>query len=146
MEIKEIKAQETYSLRQQVMWPDKPLEFVMLNNDEEGVHFGLWKDSNIISVVSLFRNGNVAQFRKFATKTSEQGNGFGTLLLEYVMTFVSNEKIEKLWCNARADKTSFYERLGMTQTPKTFMKEGIDYILMEKTFANNDSQRETTFR
>ena len=137
IKIREIQAQETYKLRQQVMWPDKPIEFVKLNDDENGIHFGLLKDSDIISVVSLFIKDDHAQFRKFATKTSKQGNGYGSLLLDYLMTIACNKKIDKLWCNARADKTSFYERFGMIQTPKRFIKEGVNYIIMEKAFANN---------
>ncbi len=137
IKIKVINAQETYNLRHQVMWPDKPREFIILNNDEEGIHFGLLKDSTIISVVSLFIKNNCAQFRKFATKTSEQGNGYGSILLHHVIELISNEKkIEKLWCNARADKTSFYEKFGMIQTTKNFIKGDINYIIMEKTFAN----------
>jgi predicted GNAT family N-acyltransferase len=136
IEIREIQAQETHNLRQRVMWPDRPLEFVMLSNDEEGVHYGLLKDSNLISVMSLFMKDNEAQFRKFATLTSEQSNGYGTLLLDHIMTVVAIENIEKLWCNARADKTSFYERFGMSQTSKRFIKGGIDYIIMEKIIAN----------
>ena len=137
IKIREIQAQETYDLRHQVMWPDKPIEFIRLANDQEGMHFGLLKGSNIISIVSLFITDNRAQFRKFATKTSEQGNGYGTLLLDHLMTIAEDEKIEKLWCNARADKTSFYERFGMIQTPQRFVKEGVDFIIMEKKFAKN---------
>ena len=136
IEIKEISAQETYNLRHHVMWPDKPRDFVILNNDGEGVHFGLWKDSTIISVVSLFINDNSAQFRKLATKNSEQGNGYGSILLKYLMSIVSNKNIEVLWCNARSDKTSFYEKFDMVQTPKKFIKEGINYVIMERRFTN----------
>ena len=137
IEIKEIQAQETNDLRQQVMWPNKPIEFVKLNEDENAIHFGLFKNSDIISIVSLFVKDNRAQFRKFATQTSEQGNGYGTLLLDHLMTYVGTEKIEKLWCNARANKSSYYEKFGMIQTPKKFTKEGVNYIIMEKTFADN---------
>ena len=136
IKIREIQAQETYDLRHQVMWPDKPLEFVKLNEDDNGMHFGLLKDAEIISIVSLFIKDNSAQFRKFATKVSEQGNGYGTLLLDHLMTIASNEKIEKIWCNARVDKTSYYEKFGMVQTPKTFSKEDVHYIIMEKTFSD----------
>jgi len=38
IEIKQITAQETYNLRHEVMWPDKPLDFVKLDNDEEGLY------------------------------------------------------------------------------------------------------------
>lgn len=118
------------------MWPDKPISYIVLNNDNKGLHFGLFKNLTIISVVSLFINDNCAQFRKFATKTSEQGKGYGSILLNHIMTIVSNQKnINTLWCNARIDKTSFYERFGMTKTNKTFVKDGINYIVMKKTFA-----------
>jgi predicted GNAT family N-acyltransferase len=118
------------------MWPNQPKEFVILSNDEEGLHLGLLKDATIISVVSLFTKDGCAQFRKFATKVSEQGNGYGTLLLNYLMDLISKKKIHKLWCNARADKASFYEKFGMLQTSKKFTKEGVNYVIMEKVFAN----------
>ncbi len=134
IKIKQIQAQETYKLRHQVMWPDKEKEFVMLENDEEGIHFGLFKNEKLISVVSLFMKQGNAQFRKFATKTAEQGQGFGTLLINHLLAFVLNKEVKKLWCNARVDKTSFYEKVGMKKTLKTFDKEGIHYVIMEKSF------------
>ncbi len=130
--IRQISAKETYTLRHQVMWPNMPLEYVILSNDNEGIHFGLSKDKTIIAVISLFIKDDSAQFRKFATKNSEQGNGYGTLLLRHLMDYVSNKKIDKLWCNARADKTSFYKKFGMLETAKTFIKGDINYIIMEK--------------
>ncbi len=135
IEIIKIPPQKTYAIRHQVMWPDKPLEFVFLQNDDDGLHFALCKGSNIISVVSLFTKNNSLQFRKFATKISEQGNGYGTLLLNHVMMIASKEKnIKKIWCNAREDKTSFYKKFSMTTTSKKFTKAGIRYVIMEKLF------------
>ncbi len=137
LKIREISAQETYDLRHRVMWPNKPEKYVALENDAKGIHFGLSKDSRLISVVSLFITNDGAQFRKLATEKSEQGNGYGTLLLNHLMAIITNRKIKKIWCNARADKTSFYERFGMQPTSKTFTKGGIDYIIMEKIYKSN---------
>jgi predicted GNAT family N-acyltransferase len=137
LNIMEISAQETYDLRHRVMWPNKPKKYVELENDEKGIHFGLSKDSRLISVVSLFITKDSAQFRKLATEKSEQGNGYGTLLLNYLITVTANRKIKRLWCNARADKTSFYKRFGMLPTSKTFTKGGIDFVIMEKIFKSN---------
>lgn len=115
------------------MWPDKPLDFVILNNDNEALHYGLLKGINIISVVSVFIDDNSAQFRKFATQISEQGKGYGSILLNHIMTTIPNENdIDKIWCNARVDKTSFYKKFGMKETDKTFVKSGINYVIMEK--------------
>ncbi len=137
IKIHEIKAQDTYILRHNVMWPNKPLDFVKLDNDKDGLHFGLYKNSNLISVVSLFITDHTAQFRKLATKTSEQGNGYASLLLQHIMTTVSKENITTIWCNARVDKVSFYERFGLCKTSKTFTKEHINYIQMEKVITDN---------
>lgn len=137
LKIEEISAGETYDLRHRVMWPNKPKKYVALENDEKGIHFGLSKGSRLISVVSLFITKDDAQFRKLATEISEQGNGYGTLLLNHIMTVITNRKIRRLWCNARADKTSFYERFGILPTSKTFTKGGIDFVIMEKIFKSN---------
>ena len=132
IKIKEISALETYKLRHEVMWPDKPIDFLQLDEDESGRHFGLITDVEVISIISLFVNDRHAQFRKFATKTSEQGKGYGTILLNYLITSVTDKNIERLWCNARVDKTSYYENFGMTQTGNKFTKEGVNYVVMEK--------------
>ena len=95
--ITEITAKETYNLRQLVMWPDKPLDFIKLKNDAKGIHFALCKNTKIVSVISLFIENDHAQFRKFATDVTEQGNGYGTALLSYLMDFATSKKIKTLW-------------------------------------------------
>lgn len=52
MEIKEIPASETWPLRHKVMWPNKPLDFVVLPIDEEGIHYGLFENKILVSVIS----------------------------------------------------------------------------------------------
>jgi predicted GNAT family N-acyltransferase len=132
IKIRKIRAEDTYKLRHEVMWPDKALEFVKLPNDRSGHHFGLFKNEEIISIVSLFIDHNKAQFRKFATKTSEQGNGYGTLLIQHLLTFANDQKVDEIWCNARADKCSFYEKFGLKSNQKEFIREEIHYVIMDK--------------
>jgi GNAT superfamily N-acetyltransferase len=131
MEIKRIPAEETWPLRKEVMWPGYPVSFVMLEEDANGLHFGLFDDDDLVSVVSLFVQGERVQFRKFATKKNKQGMGFGSLLLRHVFDQVKGLGTKKLWCNAREDKVSFYEKFGMHATDQRFDKEGITYVLME---------------
>ena len=70
--ISEITAEQTHDLRHRVMWPDQPISFAILPEDANGVHFGLWKNEVLISIVSVFLNEKEAQFRKFATETSTE--------------------------------------------------------------------------
>ena len=81
----EITAEETIFIRHKAMWPNKPIDYVRLANDDEGKHFGLYVDTKLISVISLFISKNEAQFRKFATLTEYQGKGYGTMLLKEIM-------------------------------------------------------------
>ena len=132
VEIKEIKASETWRLRYEVMYPDTSIDFVKLPNDIEGKHFGLFYNDELVSVVSLFFEGKVVQFRKLATKKSVQGNGFGSLLLNYIFEYSRNMKATKVWCNARQDKSGFYQNFDMFETKNKFKKGEIDYVIMEK--------------
>ena len=86
----------------------------------------------LISVISLFIENREAQFRKFATLQKYQGKGYGTQLLGFVFDQTIDYQVNMIWCNARADKTYFYQKFGMRETDNTFVKGGIDYVIMEK--------------
>ena len=132
--IKKITTTQTYHLRHTVMWPNHPIDFIKLPEDEEGVHFGLFENDELVCIVSLFIKNKTAQFRKLATKVSDQGKGYATQILHHIILYCSQLKIEKLWCNARANKTSFYKKFGLDETKKTYRKGGIDFIVLEKNF------------
>tara|TARA_R110000796_G_scaffold88850_2_gene191753 strand:- start:14607 stop:15014 length:408 start_codon:yes stop_codon:yes gene_type:complete len=132
--IKKITTTQTYHLRHTVMWPNHPIDFIKLPEDEEGVHFGLFENDELVCIVSLFIKNKTAQFRKLATKVSDQGKGYATQILHHIILYCSQLKIEKLWCNARANKTSFYKKFGLDETKKTYSKGGIDFIVLEKNF------------
>ena len=113
MIIKQITSSETLIIRHKVMWPTKPMDFVMLPNDENGKHYGLFVNDKLTSVISIFIDDNIAQFRKFATLKEHQGKGYGSFLLEEIISLLKQEKINKLWCNARVEKTNFYIKHGL---------------------------------
>ena len=132
--IVEITSEETLNIRHKVMWPDRLVDYVRIPNDDKGRHFGLFLNGKMISVISLFIVNKEAQFRKFATLVDYQGKGFGTLLLKEIMNIVKHNKLHKIWCNARIDKSNFYHKFGMNLTDKKFTKGGIEYVIMEKKF------------
>lgn len=132
--IKQIQAETTWPLRQRVMWPNKPLEYVQLPNDHEGLHYGLYVNENLTAIVSLFIQNGVAQFRKFATKIEEQHKGYGTQLLLYLMGYAQENNIDRVWCNARVEKVGFYQKFGLKKTKNTFSKGDHNYIIMERLF------------
>ena len=132
LEITQIQPSETWNLRHRVMWADKPLSYVQLPEDEIGIHFGLFRDAQLLSVISLFIENDTAQFRKFATETNHQGKGYGSMLLNYLVQESINRNIKTLWCNARLTAFSFYQKAGFTIVSEKWLKEGIEYVKMEK--------------
>lgn len=133
-EIRQITMAETLPIRHKVMWPNMPIAYVQLLNDDTAKHFGLFVHGELASIISLFEENNEVQFRKFATLVKFQGLGYGTILLNEIITLLQTEGIKKLWCNARVEKVKFYERFNLKPTDKKFVKGGIEYVIMEKTF------------
>jgi len=135
MEIKEIDAEQTWQLRQQVMWPGKDISQVILTDDASGTHYGLFNEERLVSVISVFVSGEQLQFRKFATVAELQGNGFGTRLLEFVLTKARQDGLNAIWCNARTSKVSFYKKFGLEETGEPFTKDCVEYIKMSNNQA-----------
>ncbi|NOV02134.1 GNAT family N-acetyltransferase [Paenibacillus planticolens] len=134
MEIEKVRKEQAWQLRHEVMWPERDLSYVQLADDEKGVHYGLVDEGTLISVVSLFIDGEDAQFRKFATRRSDQGKGYGSRLLRYMLEEAYQAGVKRIFCNARSNKVSFYEKFGLTVTELQFTKGGKDYVVMERFF------------
>jgi GNAT superfamily N-acetyltransferase len=116
------------------MWPDKNIEYVKLEDDQLGSHFGLFVNDNLVSVISIFENAGSIQFRKFATLPNLQGKGYGTILLHFVLEETKRRGAKILWCNARKSKMDFYKRFGLKEKGETTAKDGIEYMLMNMNF------------
>lgn len=132
IQIKKINKEKAWKLRHEVMWPDEDFNYIKLKDDDAGIHFGLFKEKMLISVVSLFIKKEEAQFRKFATLKQEQGKGYGSKLLESVLKEVETHGVKRIWCNARKNKIDFYKKFGLRETNSSFIKKGKSYIIMEK--------------
>ncbi|KQL41390.1 GNAT family acetyltransferase [Bacillus sp. FJAT-25509] len=131
MAIRQVNKEDVWELRHKVMWPDQPFDYIKLKDDDLGEHYGLFKGFTLISVISIFIINGECQFRKFATLQQEQGKGYGSTLLDYVINEVQNYNVRKIWCNARKNKVNFYKKFGLEETNTSFIKDGKDYVIME---------------
>lgn len=132
MIIKEISLEEALPIRQQAMWPDRPLDFVRVPDDQNAHHLGLFVERKLISVVSVFPDKDSAQFRKFGTLPEFRRKGYGSKLLVYMISFLQQLNIKKVWCNARMKRVGFYENFGFKPTDQTFEKSGMKYVIMKR--------------
>lgn len=133
--IEQIRHELTWILRQKVLYPQKDMYDMGMEEDLNGMHFGAFKGNRLVGVISLFQNETDFQFRKVAVDPSAQNIGIGSMMLNYITVFVLNEGGKRLWCNARASAIAFYLKNGFAQTGKIFEKENISYEIMEKLIA-----------
>ncbi|WAC41211.1 GNAT family N-acetyltransferase [Pedobacter sp. SL55] len=124
----------TWRIRQLAMYPEKEITDMELPEDWDGMHFGLYYQYELTGVVSLFIDGETAQFRKMAVLPNDQGKGFGLQLLQYLVDYCKSQGIKNLWCNARVTATGFYQKLGFANLGEPYERNQISYIKMELTF------------
>ncbi|MEJ7694935.1 GNAT family N-acetyltransferase [Daejeonella sp.] len=130
--IEQIPPYLTWKTRHKVMYPDLDFDKVILPNDDDGIHLGLFDNNTLISVVSLFRTDDSMQFRKFATLSEYQHKGYGSEILLYLLEYSKNAGCDQIWCNARTTAAGFYRKFGFIETDKTSQANGFEYVIMEK--------------
>ena len=146
-------------LRHSVLWPDKPVSYVLLPEDDAGLHFGAFVPSGEplnttapVAVISLFEEalpGNdsrsspiesttlgdkprAARFRKFACDPAFQGQGIGTALLRHAFHHAHTRLgCAVIWCDAMVETAGWYERRGMQRFGDIFYKGHIEYVRMK---------------
>ena len=136
--IQPIIPEQTYPLRHAVLWPDKPFDYVKIENDEEGHHYGAFRGDELVAVISLFVDGETAnprraRFRKFATRPDCQRMGIGTQLMNHIIAEARRMNATTLWCDARLDAAEFYQRFGMEPISDVFYKGPIPYAKFSLT-------------
>ncbi|TDG36742.1 GNAT family N-acetyltransferase [Pedobacter changchengzhani] len=134
VQIEQIYPSLTWRIRQETMYPDQSLDFVKLEDDFDGIHFGLYVNHHLTGVVSLFQNEHNYQFRKLAILPHQQGKGFGTALLNYILNFCKIQNATSIWCNARVNAKEFYAKFDFSEMNQTFTKNEIHYLIMELQF------------
>lgn len=130
MDIRRIPWQSTLALRRQVLWPEASLEAMKLDDDEAGLHFGAHVDGELVSVASVFIDGDEARLRKFATAAAYQRRGIGSAVLRHLLDQLRDAGCRSLWCDARESALAFYRRFGLQPEGERFHKSGLPYFRM----------------
>ncbi|MGL1891369.1 MAG: GNAT family N-acetyltransferase [Spirochaetaceae bacterium] len=132
MIIKRIDYKDTLNIRHEVLWPNKPIEFCLLDDDPEGIHYGGFIDSKLISVASIFLDNGKARLRKFATLKEYQGKGYGTLIINKILSDLEGLDVNIFWCDARKTAEGFYNHFLMEKQGDIFLKSDVEYIVMQR--------------
>lgn len=132
--INEVPYADVLDIRHKVMYPDKDKDYVILPDDDKGLHIGYYKEGILMSVLSLFLNNRELQFRKFATLPEYQGQGYGSELVKWVLDYAKDMQFDRVWCNSRIEKTNFYKKFDFVKTDEVFEKDGRKFIILERKF------------
>ncbi|MGH1468640.1 MAG: GNAT family N-acetyltransferase [Bdellovibrionales bacterium] len=116
-------------LRQEVLHPGGPRDRVVYAQDKEDstihlIHKDLNGDILITGTMILEaeeENGEQEfRIRGMAVSEKLRGQGLGTKLLEKFIEVAREEKVYKIWCNARVKALPLYERKGFVKTGEPF--------------------------
>ena len=141
--IKEITAQETFIIRQSILRQGKSLEACAFEGDglETTHHFGLFEDSNLTGIISLFLKTNPifaenlqAQIRGMAILEAHQKKGFGEALVKYCEDYCALKQFDLIWFNARGTAVGFYKKMGYEINGNSFdiPEIGEHYLMYKK--------------
>lgn len=135
--IKFINAEQTFPLRRAVLrknMPNEPHEFSG-DFDNNTIHLGYYEGEEIIGVVTIIKNGKIAQLRGMAVADAHQGEGIGKKLVLEAENVLKKENFSRIWMNARENAVPFYEKLGYKIEGELFIIKPIGFhYLMAKEF------------
>ena len=135
MTIKKITPIETFTVRNPVLRPGRPIEscYFELDNHPSSLHLGMEFNGEIIAVLSAlplecenFPGMISMRLRGIATLPEFQKKGLGSqLMIEIEKRLLKLKKIKLLWLNARISAKTFYYNLDYKTVGKTFNVPGI---------------------
>ena len=133
--VKLVTTDEVLPLRHKILWPKGPLENYSFDEDKVSLHYGLFLRDELISVVTIYREGDKARLRMFATDYEYQRQGFGTILIKAVITDLRKRGVKLIWCDVRKNVYTFYEKLEFKIKGEEYMKHGLPHFYMELTIS-----------
>jgi GNAT superfamily N-acetyltransferase len=134
MQIIEIKASETLSLRNKILRPGLDLSLCHYpgDSDDSTHHLGCTANNELVGIVSIYERSNSEvhsgcgfQIRAMATCETVRRQGLGLNLLKAAQEKAFDSGANYIWANARASAIGFYRRAGYTIGDNEFQIEGV---------------------
>ena len=143
MEIREIKAEHTHEIRQEVLRPGKPRQTCIFDGDELpfAKHFGAFEGGKLVGITSVypiitnaFPEENQLQMRGMAVLPESQRTGVGQMLVAAAEEYAQKKHFSVLWFNARVAAVPFYKKMGyeISGTEFEITEVGPHYIMFKK--------------
>ncbi|MCT4698166.1 GNAT family N-acetyltransferase [Tenacibaculum haliotis] len=141
IKIKKIKAEETYAMRLAILRNEIELPYKFKEDFfEETFHLGAYYEEELVGIATFMKNKMEGfeeaqyQLRGMATLEKVRGKGFGKEIIEEAKNILSKKEVFILWCNARKEAVSFYEKLSFNKMGAAFdvVKVGVHFKMYTK--------------
>jgi GNAT superfamily N-acetyltransferase len=126
----------TVALRQHVLRSPLGLHYTpdQLAQDAGTRQFAAMRGDALVGCVMLHAlDATHARLRQFAVTPEMQGQGVGSLLLNFFETTARDAGFCQVQLSARETARKFYEKNGYTATGAAYIEIGLPHIGMEKT-------------
>lgn len=136
IQVEALTIEDVLPVRHKVLWPHMQIDFCRVDDDDEGQHFGVKMDGNVVvCVASLFTEsgGKIVRLRKFATLAEYQGKGIGSLVLQHLVTYSKEKGATLFWFDARESAIQFYGKFGFSVEGERFYKRNVPYFRMSQS-------------
>lgn len=90
------------------------------------------ENGKIIASCQFIMENTSAKMRQVATSKNSQGKGVGKALYQYCEAKLKQMGITEIYCHARWDARTFYEKLDFQVVSEVFEEVGIPHIKMKK--------------
>ena len=136
-----LKAEDTYSIRKEVLRKNMTLSHKMKgDHDPDALHLGVYEGDNLVCIGSFMKaamtdlSGRQYQLRGMATSDGAQRKGYGKLLLQEAEAILKKNDIDIIWCNARVVANDFYKKMGYQVMGDVFEAPqiGPHYVMYKK--------------
>ncbi|MCA1011586.1 GNAT family N-acetyltransferase [Halobacillus halophilus] len=143
MHVAQIEAEQTYTLRHNILRPHQPFESCQYDTDydDDAFHVGVFNEGKIVSVASFYLESyeeftSSTQYRLRAMATAEEfrNKGAGREAVQYAERILQERKAGLLWCKGRTSVQDYYQKLGFRSYGDVFdYPELGPHVIMYKT-------------
>jgi hypothetical protein len=144
MYVQSISPQAVLPIRQEILRPGAHRQDCKFEGDlrKGTLHFGVFSKNQLIGVATLlvsestfYKTGKCYQLRGMAIRKKYQRTGAGHFLMQYILNHCRQQKVEKIWWNARVKAVPFYLKFDTEITSEIFTIAGIgEHYKMQKVF------------
>ena len=126
---------QTVDLRDRILRQPLGLAFTpeQLAAEKDDLHLTIWSAHTLAGCLVLTpQPAQTVKMRQVAIDPTYQGQGIGTMLVQYSEDVARKQGYTTMCCHARESAVSFYKKLGYTVKGDVFTEVTLPHYYMEK--------------